>query len=693
MPLVNGPTGEAWLRRGAVFGATLLSAAAAALALRDVLSVNGLTTLEQVLVGLFVINFLWIALSFWSAIAGFVTLWTGWRTPGLHWPEGRDAEGRLRERTAILMPVYNEDPARVYGALSAMRDSLAATGQLDAFDFFVLSDTTDPDVWVAEEIGWAAAGAEADADGGSAGGRLFYRKRRHNIARKAGNIADFCRRWGLRYNHMVVLDADSVMTGEALVGMVRLMQANPRAGIIQVPPAIVNRNSLFARLQQFASRVYGPVYAAGLAFWQLGDGNYWGHNAIIRVRAFIDGCGLPTLPGKAPFGGHILSHDFVEAALIRRAGWRVWMVPELGGSYEECPPTMLDFAKRDRRWAQGNLQHLAVLPARGLHPISRLHLLMGIMSYLASPIWLVFLVVGLLVGVEANIIVPRYFPPYETLFPEWPVFDRTQAISLFAVSMGMLLTPKLLGLALLARSRAAARGFGGTGRAAAGMLVESVISALVAPAMMLFHSRFVADILLGRDSGWTRQNRDGGTGWGEALARHAGHMVFGAVLATAAWFVLPVLLWWLSPLLVGLALAVPLAVLTGSERAGLWLRRRGLLVIPEETAPPAVLTAANARTERYAALLPPAGADGLARVLDDPAANAVHLALLAGTGEFAAADPEELAAARAKLDAARAKLDAEGPAGLSPAEKRTLLYDPATLTALHHATLLARPAA
>src|SRR5690606_16217355 len=215
--------------------------------------------------------------------------------------------------------------------------------------------------------------------------------------------------------------------GETLVAMARLMEANPRAGIIQAPPVTVNRNTLFARMQQFANRLYGPVATAGFAFWSLGDGNYWGHNAIIRTRAFIESCGLPTLSGRPPFGGHILSHDFVEAALMRRAGWTVWLVPELGGSYEECPPTVIDFAKRDRRWCQGNLQHLRVLVAGGLRPVSRLHLLMGVMSYVSSPLWLAMLVIGLLAAWQASLTEPIYFASYPTLFPIWPVIDERLA--------------------------------------------------------------------------------------------------------------------------------------------------------------------------------------------------------------------------------------------------------------------------
>ncbi len=674
-----GTSWQALGRRAGIFGATGASTAIATVELHEVLRVSGLTWVEVGLIALFAVNFVWVALSFWASLAGFFVL--TWR---LGPPAGlvRAApDARLTGRTAILVPVYNEDPAHVYANLEAVYRSLAATGQLDAFDVFILSDTTDPDVWVAEEIGWAALCRRVGGQG-----RIFYRKRRRNTGRKAGNVADFCRRWGRRYETMVVLDADSVMDGRTLVTMARLMAVNPDVGLIQSPPVIIGRHTLFARLHQFASRLYGPVFAAGQAFWQLGDGNFWGHNAIIRTRAFMDACGLPELPGWAPFGGHILSHDFVEAALLRRAGWRVWLLPELGGSYEETPPTMLDFAKRDRRWCQGNLQHLRVLVARGLHPISRLHLAMGIMSYLSSPLWLVFLTCGLLMAVHAQVFAPPYFPDHETLFPVWPTLDTARAGALFAVTMGMLAVPKLLGLALVLGDRGSAAGFGGRTRAGLSMVLEMLFSALMAPVMMLFHSRFVVDILRGRDAGWTKQRRDDGhVTLGEAAARHAGHTLFGLALGATAWAVSPVLFWWLLPLVFGLLLAIPLNLLSARRGAGASARHRRLFVIPEEADRPPVLHRAETLAEIYRSLVP-AGADGLSLVVSDPLAHAVHLSLLPAHSDAGAGDPDMLHSARDKLAVAAA---AHEPAGLSSAEKTAVLFDADLLADLHHARLAA----
>src|SRR5690606_1308627 len=275
---------------------------------------------------------------------------------------------------------YNEDPLRTTAALQAMAEELAAAGHAAGFEIVVLSDSTRADAWIRESI------AIARLRGRLAGVMpVWYRRRWRNTGRKSGNVQDFVERWGARYEFMVVLDADSLLSADTLVTLVRAMSADPQLGLLQTVPLLVGRRSLLARLQQFAGRMYGPVIARGVAAWSGDDGNYWGHNAIIRIAAFAESCGLPELPGRRPFGGHILSHDFVEAALLRRRGWKVRMLPKVMGSYEESPPSLIDLAVRDRRWAQGNLQHAKVVGAAGLTMPSRMHLAFGIMSYVASP--------------------------------------------------------------------------------------------------------------------------------------------------------------------------------------------------------------------------------------------------------------------------------------------------------------------
>jgi membrane glycosyltransferase len=353
-----------WAARAFVFGGAALLTAYGAFEMYQVVSVSRTTVLQYVLLALFTLNFSWIALAFTSALLGFLTLL---RRPALGPPPSR-----LGSRTAVIMPVYNESTARTFAAVEAIRESVDATGLGRHFDYFILSDSTNPDAWIAEERAFLALRGRLGADS-----RVFYRHRPKNVSRKAGNIADWVTRWGGAYPHMLVLDADSLMSGDTIVRLAAAMEADPDSGIIQTLPLIINRNTLFARAQQFAARVYGPVIASGLSAWMGRDGNYWGHNAIIRTEAFAAHCGLPDLRGKPPLGGHILSHDFVEAALMRRAGWTVYMLPELSGSYEESPPSLIDLSARDRRWCQGNLQHARVIGATGLKLASRQHFATG----------------------------------------------------------------------------------------------------------------------------------------------------------------------------------------------------------------------------------------------------------------------------------------------------------------------------
>jgi membrane glycosyltransferase len=310
-------------------------------------------------------------------------------------PRAGPQPDRTPPKTALVMPIYHEDPERVFAGLRAIYQSLLDTGRVEEFEVFVLSDSRQPDVWLEEEVHWYRMCCDFNAHG-----RVFYRNRERNIARKSGNLEEFCHRWGGRYRYMIVLDADSLMCGSTLTRMVDLMEAHPPVALIQSPPLPVNHKSLFARILQFGSSLYGDIFTAGASFWQLADSNYWGHNAIIRIKPFVEHCGLPKLPGKEPFGGEILSHDFVEAALLRKAGWEVWLAYDLKGSYEELPPTLIDYAKRDRRWCQGNMQHVRMVFARGFGGLSRLHFLMGIMSYLSSPLWFLFLLVT---GFEAYV--------------------------------------------------------------------------------------------------------------------------------------------------------------------------------------------------------------------------------------------------------------------------------------------------
>jgi membrane glycosyltransferase len=575
-----------WLARFVVFGGGLAVTLIGMWQMYRVVAVGGITPLEWALLVLFVLNFSWIALAFSSSVLGFVSLLLR-RAPGLSVPE------RLAEKTAVIMPIYNEAPSRVFGAVAAMIDDVRKTGLIGNFDFFFLSDTTDANVWIAEERAFLTMREELPDDV-----RLFYRHRLKNTARKAGNIADFVSRWGQSYAHMLVLDADSVMTGGAIAGLAAAMEKDPDAGIIQTLPLIINRNTLFARLQQFAARIYGPVIAEGLRLWSGRDGNYWGHNAIIRTRAFADYCAMPELKGKPPFGGHILSHDFVEAALIRRAGYAVYMVPGLVGSYEESPPSLIDLAARDRRWCQGNLQHTRIIGAKGFHWATRQHFATGIASYIASPLWMFQLLVGITIVLQANFIRPEYFTSEFTLFPAWPRFDAERSLALFAATMLILLAPKIFGLIITLARGDERRACGGGIRLILSFIVEVVMSALLAPVMMLIQSGAVFQILLGRDTGWKPQRRDDGSiPMADIIRRHRWHVALGLLTGISAFMIATSLFAWMSPTIFGLLLAIQISWASGQLSIGLWLKRHSILLTPEESSPPGIAVRANARSE------------------------------------------------------------------------------------------------
>ena len=573
-------------RRTVFFGLTLLTAAAATTMMWDILAANGLNDLDRAGLVLFFVLFLWLASSFWTAVAGFIVRWRGSDTAQL--AERWRVAAPLRGRTAVIMPIYNEDTTRVAAGLEVIWSSITKLPEQAAFDLFILSDTRKREIGLAEEAAWRALVARHNARG-----RIFYRRRPENIARKAGNIADFVNNWGGAYDYAIVLDADSIMSGETMLELAQLMDAHPRAGIIQALPLPAGRDTLFARIIQFAARLSSPMLASGLAYWQLGDSNYWGHNAILRLKAFAAFCALPHLPGSAPLGGEILSHDFVEAAFMRRAGYEVWLLPIERGSWEEIPSNVIDYAARDRRWAQGNIQHLGLLRARGLYWLSRVHLIGGVLSYLASPLWLAMLALSSTVVILQAVHGHQYFlPGHHGLFPNWPHYRDGEIAALLSLTAVALFGPKVLAALLAIRDPALRRGFGGAARIGLSLLLEQLFSILLAPAMMLFHTAFVVSTLAGKPVVWHAQERgDRGIGLAEALRRHAGHALIGLTWGALILKFAPHYIGWLLPVLIGMVLAVPLTMLTSRVAPATWLRRHRLLLTPEESAPPAELAA------------------------------------------------------------------------------------------------------
>lgn len=565
-----------WARAG-LFVLWALASGGFAWTLYRVLSVEPPTVLQLLFWLLSTLCFAWVAIGSASALIGFVSLLLRRTTDSLQLPPAPAAPAG---KTALLFPVYREEPGAVAASIEAMCQELEAAAAREHFDIFILSDTQAAAERGLEQEVYTRLRARVRVP-------VYVRWRTPNRQKKAGNIRDWIERFGAAYPYFVVLDADSIMSVETLKRLAAAMDDNQRAGLIQTVPRLVGGRSAFAHLQQFAAGYYGPIVAAGLAAWHGPGGNYWGHNAIIRTEAFAAAAGLPQLPGAAPLGGHILSHDFVEAALLRRAGWQVHMVPSIGGSWEGCPPTLQDLIVRDRRWAQGNLQHVRLLGVDGLPLLSRIHLGMGAFAYLASPIWALTLLIGIVLAVQAKYATPTYFGSEVSLFPKWPVFDAQKALTLFLVTVLIVHLPKLLGGLWALRSAAERRQNGGALRIAVGLLLESLLSTLIAPVLMLTQSSAVASILWGRDAGWSAQRRVGAdSSLAEFLLQHRWHTLWGLAAGAVCWSISPAVFAWMSPIIIGLVLAAPLARLTAKPATTLLA---ALLATSEERCPPDVL--------------------------------------------------------------------------------------------------------
>jgi membrane glycosyltransferase len=611
--------------------------------------------------------FAWITWGAWTAGAGYLVLRRRRHCPASATAAAASEASPDDGLTALVFPICDEDVDRVFAGVHVTYQSLAATGRLEKFEFYILSDSHDPDTWIAEEAGWARL-----CRGVNGFGRIYYRRRPGPSGGKAGNLAEFCRGWGRRYRYMVVLDADSIMAGSTIVRLAALMDAHPDVGIVQTLPMPVNKASLFARARQFSSRLCGPVCAAGLHYWQLGDGVYWGHNAIVRVEPFMASCGLPRLPGTPPLGGQVMSHDFVEAALIRRAGWTVWLVYDLEGSYEEIPPTIPDHLKRDRRWCRGNLQHARLLWLPGLSLGHRLHLLFGTCAYLMAPLWMLFLVAEMVIAATTPHLrgggVTMIGAP---LRADW-------AIPLFTATVGMLLLPKVLALALVLGDGAAARRFGGRAGCTLSVVLDLLISAVVAPTMMVNHTWFVISILAGARVRWASQRRrDHALTWLDAWRSQGGVTALGIVwIVVATRIQFPVMVEWLAPMLSGLLLAVPVSVYSSSAAWGDLAREWGLFLTPEETKPSRTLRHLRRSLESWARRRTPevSSSDTFVRTVVDPYVNAHHIWQLMFRAE------DRTPGAAGSLVERALQTD---PIALYADEKAAFLDDPNGLARLH----------
>ena len=690
--MADSPTIEAAaplrLRRGwrlfLFFTSALVLTGFVSMLFADLLWRTGWSTSRTVLLVLFIILFLLTAIGCMHGVYGFFLriFGTRRRITGLKPYKDQNIDGTS---TAIIFPIYNEDSIRVLEGLRATYESLERTGQLDRFDFFILSDSTNPDRWVEEELRWSELVRDMDALG-----KIYYRRRMFNEERKSGNVRDFLNTWGKRYRYFLCCDADSIMSGQTLVALVKLMEVHPNVGLIQTVPALFNAESLFGRIQQFANRLYAPVFISGLNYWALDFGNYWGHNAIIRTEPFMQSCDLPQLPGRRPFGGQILSHDFVEAALMLREHWAVWLAYDLDGSYEEAPQSLVENAQRERRWCQGNLQHGLVLFAKGLRGVSRMHLILGIFGYVASPLWLAFLItfdwiycVQKFTGLSD--ITVQSFNPY---LKNWS--GTAHAFLVFIICMVVIMLPKFLSLIDLARDWPRRAQFGGLLNATAGVVGETIFSTLHAPLLMLWHTRFVITNIAGISVGWTTQRRTAdGTEWMYAVRRHWGHTLIGVLWGGFTWKMERGLFWWFTPVLAGMVLSVPLSVLTSRRSLGSYAKTMGLFLTPDETNPPLELVSLRSHMRIHDLTTNNAPRcqvhAGLSAAVLDPYVNAIHVSLLREK-QLNPVYAEHFTRLGAGTDAARElgeKLLSGGPDQLKPSERMTVMADQRVMVWLH----------
>jgi membrane glycosyltransferase len=628
---------------------------------------------DYVVLAVFPLLFSQISVGFVLAIFGFFDKLRGGDPHHImRGPWRKNEDSVPLAATAIVVPVYNEDVGRVARAVANMWRSLEKTGQIEHFDFYICSDSTSPDRWVEEECAWLSLCQKLNAFG-----KIFYRKRRHRINGKSGNVADFCRRWGKRYRYMIVMDADSVMIGPTLVRLVRAMEANPDAGIIQTQPYMVLGTSPFRRILQFASHVYGGLFSQGCSMAQMASGSYWGHNAIIRVAAFIEHCDLPLLPVPDPGKRHVLSHDTIEAALMRRAGFGVWIAYDEPGSYEEGPPNLSDMLIRDRRWCTGNLQHFWFLFARGIEMGSRLQIWIGLMGYLCSPLWLMTLVAGS---------VGAYFRQRFLMYSAEPedlsaATTGTPTLELVALTFALLFIPRILGILTTLPH---AREYGGVVRMLVSAVLENLFSVLLAPVLMMFHTIFVLFTLLGLQIRWNPQNRtDKGLTLAHCLKLYGWLTVLGVIVWGVALDFLGNSAWWLAPIFVGWLLAPLIAWISSGRRLGRILRRCGLFVTPEEINTPPELQGLNgdsSAAEETQGKPSPLWVQALL----SPYVQAVHLSLVR---QGARGRDEQPARSLTNL---RERLVREGPHAISAKDTLRLLWHGETVFWLHQ-ELWARP--
>ncbi|WP_346269310.1 glucans biosynthesis glucosyltransferase MdoH [Rhizobium wenxiniae] len=569
----SGPS-VTW-RRGIVLVLNVLTIGALFLGLLRLLLPGGIDFPETVMLAGFLLAMPWTVLGFWNAIIGLILLHGPGNPARSVYPFYRsDSRPRtLSSRTALTLFLRNEDPLPAFARLQTMAQSLHSTGLERHFRFFVLSDTSDPEIAEAEERAFAQL---ADSLGLPQNTHPIYRRRQKNTGYKAGNIHDFLEEYGQDYDFFLPLDSDSVMSGDAIVRLVAAMEKRPELGILQTLVVGTPATSGFARMFQFGMRHGMRSFTMGAAWWNADCGPYWGHNALIRTAAFKSHCDLPVLPGSPPLGGHILSHDQLEAAYMRRGGYEVRVLPIETQSFEANPPTFPDFAKRDLRWCQGNMQYWRFLFEPGLKPLSRFQLVQAILMYVAPPAWIAATFAAAWKAMSAG-----FDPAYLQV-----------GLSLFAVIFFMSIAPKLAGMLDVCLTKGAIRRYGGPLRFGFSVIAEILASMLMAPVIAVYVSVFLLGLPFGRSVTWSGQNRDKlGVSFSSALRTMGLQTVIGFTFGITLLFGAGAgALLWTLPMMAGLCLAIPFTMLTASSRFGRWTTRCGLFAVPEEVRMPRILS-------------------------------------------------------------------------------------------------------
>jgi len=488
-----------------------------------------------------------------TALSGFAFFWmvlsVATATLGLFWRPQPTALPLHGLKIAILLPMYGEPATETIGNAVQLLAGLPRKGR-HRFTLCILSDTRSPDAAQLEQTAVTALRRRFP------GLSVTYRRRTQNIDYKSGNIRDWIVSSGHAHDAMLILDADSIMGADTVMRLSDAMAREPGLGLIQTIPRVLPGKTVWQGLQSVASEVYGMNMGRGFAMWTGSEGNFLGHNALVRIKAFAASAGLPHLPGAAPRGGVILSHDFVEAALLRRAGWGVQMMPEAEDSHEDTPETLIGYLKRDQRWCQGNLQHVRLLLTPGLHPVSRFHLLQGAMAYLASVWWLLLLLLWALPGQSGTA------PETSLLLPNWPSLPAATQANIAGVVLLTLIAPKLLGIIAHLRRR----GLSPTAapRLAGFVLAEIILSTLLAPALMVHQVRAVLRFVGGLDGGWM-PHATGRSDLRTLLRFHAIETGLGALLLSLS--LSGQISLWLLPIALSLCLTIPLAALVQMPRS------------------------------------------------------------------------------------------------------------------------------